>query len=34
MTTRKSVDKIAKLIDLLDNHIKEENCRHGPKQAS
>ena len=28
MTTKKSIDKVAKLLDLLDKHIKEENCRH------
>jgi len=28
MTDPKSIDKIAKLLDLLDKHIKEENCRH------
>ena len=31
MTTRKSIDKVAKLLDLLDKHIKEENCRHSSK---
>ena len=31
MTTKKSIDKVAKLLDLLDKHIKEENCRHSPK---
>jgi hypothetical protein len=31
MTTKKSIDKVAKLLDLLDNHIKEENCRHNSK---
>jgi hypothetical protein len=31
MTTRKSIDKIAKLVDLLDEHIKEVNCLHSPK---
>jgi hypothetical protein len=31
MTTRKNIDKIAKLLDLLDNHIREQNCRHSPK---
>ena len=30
MTTKKSIDKVAKLLDLLDKH-KEENCRHSPK---
>ena len=32
MTTRKSIDKVAKLLDLLDKHIKEQNCRHSPKE--
>ena len=31
MTTRKSIDKVAKLLDLLDKHIKEKNCRHSSK---
>ncbi len=30
MTDPKRIDKIAKLLDLLDKHIKEENCRHSP----
>jgi hypothetical protein len=33
MSTKKSVDKVAKLLDLLDKHIKEENCRHNPKDV-
>jgi hypothetical protein len=32
MKTRKGIDKIAKLLDLLDEHLKEEYCRHSPKQ--
>ncbi len=32
MTTTKSKDKIVKLLDLLDKHINEENCRHGPEE--
>jgi hypothetical protein len=32
MTTTKSIDKVAKLLDLLDKHIKEDNCRHSPKE--
>jgi hypothetical protein len=32
MTTTKSKDKIAKLLDLLDKHINEENCRHCPEE--
>ena len=31
MTTKKSIDKVAKLLDLFDKHIKEENCRHSLK---
>jgi hypothetical protein len=31
MSTKKRVDKVGKLLDLLDKHIKEENCRHSPK---
>jgi hypothetical protein len=32
MTTTKSKDKVAKLLDLLDKHISEKYCRHGPKE--
>jgi len=32
MTTEKSIDKVAKLLNLLDKHIKEHNCRHSPKE--
>lgn len=32
MTTAKRKDKIAKLLDLLDKHINEENCSHGPEE--
>jgi hypothetical protein len=31
MITRKSIDKVAKLLDLLDKHINEKNCRHSSK---
>ena len=31
MSTRKSIDKVAKLLDLLDKHIKEKNCPHSSK---
>ena len=31
MTTRKSIDKVAKLLDLLDKHIREKNCNHSSK---
>jgi len=34
MTTKKSIDKVAKLLDLLDKHIKEENCRMVQKNCS
>jgi hypothetical protein len=33
MTTKGvSIDKISELLDVLDKHIKEENCRHTPKE--
>jgi hypothetical protein len=32
MTTRKSIDKIVKLLDLLDKHMKEEKCGHSAKE--
>ena len=33
MTTKGvGIDKISKLLDVLDKHIKEENCRHTPKE--
>jgi hypothetical protein len=33
MTTKGvSIDKISKVLDVLDKHIKEENCRHTPKE--
>jgi hypothetical protein len=31
MSAKKSVDKVTELLDLLDKHMKEENCRHNPK---
>ncbi len=31
MTPKKKFDKVAKLLDLLDKHMKEETCRHSPK---
>ncbi|HEY9399272.1 MAG TPA: hypothetical protein VIP29_05180 [Nitrososphaeraceae archaeon] len=31
MTTIKNIDKVAKLLDLLDKHIREKNCRHSSK---
>jgi hypothetical protein len=35
MASKKSIDKTAKLLDLLDKQInksKEENCRHTPSE--
>jgi hypothetical protein len=33
MTTKGvSIDKISKLLDVLDRHIQEENCSHTPKE--
>jgi len=31
-TSGASIDKISKLLDVLDKHIKEDNCRHTPKE--
>jgi uncharacterized protein YaaN involved in tellurite resistance len=31
-TTGVSIDKISKLLDVLDKHIKEENCSHTAKE--
>jgi hypothetical protein len=31
-TSGASIDKISKLLDVLDKHIKEENCQHSPKE--
>jgi len=31
-TSGASIDKISKLPDVLDKHIKDENCRHTPKE--
>jgi hypothetical protein len=30
MNNRKSIDKVDKLLDLIDKHIREENCQHNP----
>jgi hypothetical protein len=30
MKAKERIDKASKLLDLLDKHIKEENCRHSP----
>jgi hypothetical protein len=27
-----SIDKVSRLLDLLDKHIKEKNCQHSPKE--
>jgi hypothetical protein len=27
-----SIDKVSKLLDVLDKHMKEENCGHTPKE--
>jgi hypothetical protein len=32
MTNRESIDKVAKLLDLIDKHIREENCQHNPEE--
>jgi hypothetical protein len=32
MTSTKSIDTVAKLLDLLDKHINEDNCGHGAKE--
>ena len=32
MTSKKSIDKIAQILDLLDKHIHEENCGHSSKE--
>jgi hypothetical protein len=31
MRTRESIDKVSKLLDLLDKHIREKNCNHSSK---
>ncbi|HXW12061.1 MAG TPA: hypothetical protein VD694_04810 [Nitrososphaeraceae archaeon] len=31
MTSRKRIDNVAKLLELLDKHIKETNCNHNSK---
>ena len=30
MRSQKGIDKIVKLLDLLDKHIHEDNCPHSP----
>jgi hypothetical protein len=30
--TGTDINKISKLLDVLDKHIKEENCQHTPKE--
>ena len=29
---RNNIDKVAKLLDLLDKHIHEERCEHSAKE--
>jgi hypothetical protein len=31
MPTKKSIDNVTKLLNLLDKHIKEDNCQHSSK---
>ena len=31
-TSGTSIDKISKLLDVLDKYIKEDNCRHTSKE--
>jgi hypothetical protein len=30
--TRSNIDKVAKLLDLLEKHIKEGKCRHTSRE--
>ncbi|MGE5683562.1 MAG: hypothetical protein ACM3ZS_00255 [Nitrososphaerota archaeon] len=32
MNNRKSIDKVVKLLDLIDKHVREENCPHDPAE--
>ena len=32
MSNRTNLGKVSKLLDVLDKHIKEENCRHNPQE--
>jgi hypothetical protein len=35
MTTKgASIGKISRLLDVLEKHIKEENCKHTPKELA
>ena len=27
-----NIDKVSKLLDLLEEHLEEENCRHSPEE--
>ncbi|HJU78963.1 MAG TPA: hypothetical protein VJ599_05305 [Nitrososphaeraceae archaeon] len=27
-----NIDKVSKLLDILDEHIKEKDCKHNPRQ--
>jgi hypothetical protein len=29
---RTSIDKVSKLLDILDKHLKEKNSQHSPKE--
>ena len=31
-SNRTNFDKVSKLLDVLDKHIKEENCRQSPQE--
>ena len=31
MSKNSQNDKVSKLLDLLEKHLKEENCTHDPK---
>ena len=31
-SNRTNLDKVSKLLDVLDKHIKEENCMHSPQE--
>jgi|KBSMisStaDraftv2_1062788.scaffolds.fasta_scaffold1738598_1 hypothetical protein len=32
MTTAKSIDKVTKLLNLIDKHMKEKECGHSAKE--
>ncbi|MGI0022212.1 MAG: hypothetical protein ACRD9Q_05040 [Nitrososphaeraceae archaeon] len=29
---RTNIDKLSKLLDVLDRHLKEKNCQHSPNE--